>query len=161
MKKIVLILFVFFISLNLIGCGTMREKFTRKPKEREKPKAIFASEIEVYPAGIRYSNHFIYWRSWQGEMIQNLGGNHKKVLACADRALYNLGQMSELLVPAKQEELKPYLDELEEIATELHAGYISEPRQRKLIRDLENHVWNVRREFDYQKMKEGNWIKQD
>jgi hypothetical protein len=147
--------------LGLIGCATLKRKFTRKPKEKEEPEKIFTETKQMYPANIRYSNHFIYWRSWQGELIENVGKNHKKVVASADRALYNLKQMQELLKDKKSRELQPYVDKLAVIVAELHKGQPTVPRQMQIQKTLEDHLWDVRRGFDYTDMKKDNWIKQD
>ncbi len=147
---------------NIIGCAVLKEKFVRKPKSKsQSQRAIFSSTDTVYPAHIRYNNYFIYWRTWQGELILNIGKNNKKVLACAERALYNLKQMEELLKSPKQEELTPYVDELTDIVDELNRGRLSKPRQKKLIKQLERHLHQVRAKFDYQNMKDGNWIQPD
>jgi len=160
-KKITMSIFVVFICISLIGCATLTKKFVRKPKGKEKPKEIFQKTNQVYPADIRYNNYFIYWRTWQGELVLSMGKNNKKVLGCADRALYNLSQMYELLKPKKQKELEPYVDQLQKIVDELHEGDVSTPRQKRIMRALENHIWDVRRGFDYLDMKKDNWIKQD
>ena len=147
---------------NIIGCAVLKEKFVRKPKSKsQSQRAIFSSTDTVYPAHIRYNNYFIYWRTWQGELILNIGKNNKKVLACAERALYNLKQMQELLKSPKQEELAPYVDELSDIVNELEKARLSEPRQKKLINQLKHHLQQVRAGFGYQNMRDGNWIQPD
>jgi len=155
---ILLVVFIF----NIIGCAVLKEKFVRKPKDKpQSQKAVFSSTDIIYPAHIRYNNYFIYWRTWQGELILNIGKNNKKVLACAERALYNLKQMQELLKSPKQEELAPYVDELSDIVDELEKARLSEPRQKKLINQLKHHLHQVRAKFNYQDMKGGNWIQPD
>jgi hypothetical protein len=90
-----------------------------------------------------------------------VGKNHKKVVASADRALYNLKQMQELLKDKKSRELQPYVDKLAVIVAELHKGQPTVPRQMQIQKTLEDHLWDVRRGFDYTDMKKDNWIKQD
>ena len=161
MKKNILFILLMFFCFSLLGCATVKDKFTRKPKNAKEQKEIFEAADEIYPNDTAYYNNFIYWNSWEGELISGIGKSNKKVLGCADRALYSLTQMHKLLKPEKQKELKPYLDELSMITNELHKGKIFEPRQKKIIKILNQHMWSVQRDFDSDKMKTGDWIGED
>lgn len=161
MKRVFLCIILVATSLSLVSCAALKGKFIRKPKDTKKTKEIFQSAEDTYLKDILYNNHFIYWKSWQGELISNIGKNNKKVLACANRALYNLTQMQELLKPEKQKELQPYIDELANIAKELRRKKISVPRQKKIINILNHHLWDVQRDFDYEAMTQGQWIQEN
>lgn len=159
MKALNIISILFIIScIFLAGCGAIKEKFTRKPKETPKKEEIFLQEGEKYPVETRYSNYYTYWDIWLDELAESIGKNNKKTLASADRALYNLQQMKKLLKPYKQQELEVEVQRLESIVEELHDRRISTPRQKRVITMLRDHMYTVRREFDLEAVEEGGWL---
>ncbi|MCK4519404.1 MAG: hypothetical protein KAU12_04710 [Candidatus Omnitrophica bacterium] len=157
MKKVIFAVLITLTFFNLSGCAALKDKFVRKSKQTKK-KEVFLSTGEVYPVDVRYNNHFIYYDIWLEELIESMGKNKKKVLASADRALYNLKEMGELLKPKKKRELEPYINQLNLIVKELLSGSVSIPRQKKIIDMLKRQIRGIRHKFNYEDMIEGGWI---
>jgi len=153
-----------FLSISLIvclltgtGCASVEKKFIRKKKAPEHVAA--AVYIEQGPYQKKYSNayyyksHFTLWKSWQEELLNNLGENQKKVQRCAQEALGQLTEMNQYLVAAKQAELKPNLDSLKEITDKIDGGQYSKSGEADARTELEKIKRIVSNNFYFDKVK--------
>ena len=115
MRKISVFVMVFFIAVTLAGCDSLQRKFTRKKKETKPvPRLYQLKKYDVKPSTELYSKHYAYWQSWMSELIQDLGGNHKKDVRCIDEALSQLSDMRNILVQEKADALTKHMRRIEE-----------------------------------------------
>ena len=156
MKKLVTYSLVIFL-LSSAGCASVERKFIRKKKIPDHvPAAVY---IEQGPYQKKYSNdyyyktHFTLWKSWQDELLNNLGENQKKVQRCAQEALSQLTEMNRYLIPAKQQELGPNLDSLKEIAAKIDSGQYSKSAEADTRAELEKIRRIVANNFYFDKVK--------
>jgi len=99
-RKILFIFLILIFTLSKLGCAglnrALKEKFVRKKKEKEEIRQVIkAGEEEVYPNKVRYKLHYVYWDAWMTELINYLGGSHKKDVADCRRALEDLKKMAD------------------------------------------------------------------
>ena len=157
MKKYFPLVVAGVLLLELAGCASVQKKFTRKPKTPSHiPAAIYLQEgpyQKKFSNEYYYKTHFTMWKSWHGELINELGDNQKKVSRCAQEARGHLAEMHRYLVPAKQAELEPQLDELNRIAASIESGRYSDSQYGQTRTDLERIQRLVANNFYYDKVK--------
>ena len=96
-------------------------KFTRKrkPEERVEPPVLAPEEYKGPQASKedQYRQFFIFWRSWQDELIQSLlyGTNYKKQVDCAKEAIKNLASMRSYLKEEKQKNLDVFIVKMNDL----------------------------------------------
>ena len=158
MKRMLNVFLAVLLVTELTGCATVQRKFTRKKKE---PKHIAAAVyLEEGPYQKKYSNdyyyktHFTLWKTWQDELLNQLGGNSKKVARCAQEAYGNLVEINRYLIPEKQAELKPYLDSMTKISQQLEDGTISQSEEGGVKVELEKIKRVVSNNFYFEKVKD-------
>lgn len=64
--------------LLLTGCGSDWEKKLIRKRVKPPRPALFQVETVSRPYAELYREHFGYWKSWNDELIQNLGKNAKR-----------------------------------------------------------------------------------
>src|SRR3989338_7017714 len=157
MKRFLTYFFILTLAMDLAGCATVQRKFTRKKKE---PKHIAAAVyLEEGPYQKKYSNdyyykiHFTLWKTWQDELLDQLGGNSKKVARCAQEAYGHLVELNRYLIPEKQAELKPYLDSMTKLSSRLEDGTITQSEEGGVRVELEKIKRVVSNNFYFDKVK--------
>jgi len=158
LRKILSLVVVLILAVNLAGCEAFVRKFTRKPK-KDKPlePMVLAPEVYKGPDMTReelYRQYFLYWKSWQDELIQSLtdSKNHKKPIDCAEQALKNLNQLRSMLNSDRQKKLDIYIRQTEELKAavirDIYGNDLANNRQR-----AERIRINMLRDFVYPKIK--------
>lgn len=146
------------IVFELTGCEAFVRKFTRKPKKEDLPKEEMVIEPQEYKeiqasGDSLYKQYFLFWRSWQDELIQSLsaGANHKKQTSCAEEILKNLEQLYALLSEDKQKDLGVYIkqtkDLIDLINKDIYGTNVSGNRF-----SAERIKRNITRDFSYNKV---------
>ena len=77
---------VIVLCLCIAGCAGFQRKFARKKKEETRQLPIvttydYAKERRVDEL---YKKRFLFWKSWQGELIDRMGDSYKKRTECYD-----------------------------------------------------------------------------
>jgi len=138
-KRILLVLLSGFLLLDLLGCEAFTRKFTRKPK-----KSDAAIEMVLVPEEYQgpnltkeeiYRQHYLYWNSWQDELINALTQNAslKKKVDCAREALKNLVNMKMMLVEDAQKNFDPEIAKLNGLLADIKSDIYGQ-----------NNNWNLR-----------------
>ena len=157
MRKWVGFFLVFILMMNAAGCASVQKKFTRKKKEPGHiPAVVYLQEgpyQKKYSNVYYYKTHFTFWKSWQDELINQLGGNSKKVSRAAEEALGHLQEMNQYLSAAKQEELKSQMDALAKIAQRIGSGGYPDSELGGIRVELEKIRRIVSNNFYYDKVK--------
>ncbi len=151
------VVMIFFLILSLSGCETLPKKFIRKkPKPEHTPSVVY---IEQGPYQKKFSNeyyyktHFTLWKTWQDEILSNLGGNSKKVTRAMEEGYSHLDQMNRYLKPGKQTELKPLLDETKQTMDKYKSGNDSRSAVLSMKSDFERLKRLISNDFYYDKVK--------
>ena len=147
-----------FCLFSTAGCGSLPKKFIRKKVEpAHTPSVVY---LEKGPYQKKFSNdyyykmHYTLWKTWQGEILDNLGGNSKKLQRSAEEAYSQLESMNRYLNPEKQAQLKPLLDELGKITGRFQANNYSKSEQATLRSDIDRIRRVVGNDFYYDKVKD-------
>ncbi|MFH1406909.1 MAG: hypothetical protein ABIH01_02765, partial [Candidatus Omnitrophota bacterium] len=74
-KNFITLLMAVLLGLSMSGCEgigkTIKRKFIPKQKQEEKRKTFYGYQEEYraeFPNATLYNNHYIYWKSWEGEL---------------------------------------------------------------------------------------------
>ena len=154
MKKAFLILLVLTTISGLTGCETLQRKFTRKSKEREPAKPRFYSEAmsETRPNLDLYMMHYVYWKTWQEELMVKAGQNAKRDSLAVSEAIGNLLDMKKYLLDEKAKELDTYIEQVKKITDEIASGGATAVRLGSLKQKLGNIKARIVRRFYYKKV---------
>ena len=157
MKKQLSIILLGTLFLSLAGCSTLPKKFIRKKKEPDhKPAVVFLEEgpfQKKYSNAYYYKTHYTLWKTWQDEILSNLGGNGKKLNRSTEEAYSHLEQMYRYLKPEKQAQLKPLLDELKGYMDKFDTTNVSRTQAASMRSDLERLRRLVANDFYYDKVQ--------
>jgi hypothetical protein len=155
MKRLISILLAFFLLLNLAGCDAVAKKFTRKKKETVKmPRFYQPQKYTKKPSPELYKKHYVYWESFQAELVNVLGESHKKDLMCIEQIVSNLRDMQNILDPEKGAELKKHVDRLVSVKDTIEREELSQFNKDSIKSTLEHEERLIRREFVYGKIKD-------
>ncbi len=153
-KMSVAVLIIFLIS-EAVGCGPMANKFTRKKKEKEAPPVYY--ELEKYTRDsnlVIYKRHYLYWKTWQEELINKLGGNRSKDIRCIEEAISNLRDMKKVLKPEKAEGLEVHIGEMEGLKEKISAKFITLATKNRLVSVLEKKYREIKMDFSPKKVND-------
>lgn len=152
-KKLIFLVVAYFLCINLIGCDAFVRKFTRKKKTTE------GGEVEMVLAPVEYKapfmtkeeqyrQSFLYWQSWQGELIEALTSsrNYKKTVDCVNQSLEQLNNLKLLLSGEYERKAAYYYNRLAalkgRIANDIYFNEVAVNRmdaeriRRDIFRDL-------------------------
>jgi len=152
-RKILVIILIVLIGLEVTGCGPLKRKFTRKKKKGTPPPVYY--ELEKYsrePNMVLYKRHYIYWKTWQEELINKIGDKHKKDIRYADGIISNLQDMRRLLAKEKGHELTVFIDEMKKIKEKLNDRSLRGANKIRIKNTLEKRYRKIKREFSYTKV---------
>ncbi len=156
--QIAILIILSSLLVTLCGCEAFVRKFTRKSKKArvEEEPVLVPEEYSLadIPVEERYRQSFLFWKSWQDELITALGSpaSHKKRKDCLKEAIKNLQDIRPLLFQEKQKELDVYLEKLRrlerEISKDIYGTKLTTHRAR-----AESLKRNISRDFSYTKIK--------
>lgn len=145
-------------GLELAGCATVQKKFTRKKKEPARQTVILP--LDQGPYQKRYSNdyyyktHYTMWRTWHDELLNELGGNSKRVARAAEEDLSNLQSMQTYLVGDKKDQLGLVLGSLNAVLAKIDQGRMASGEEATIKSELERIGRTVASNFYYDKIKD-------
>lgn len=161
MKRFFKILVVLCLAAELAGCAssmqTIQKKFTRKKKAvSHVPTAIYFEEgayQKKYSNDYYYKTHYTMFRTWQDDLLDQLGGNDKKVSRCVQESYNHLTEMSQYLVPEKKVELEKEISALKKVMDTIDRGGYSS-QEGSLRVEIERIRRAVSNNFYYDKVKD-------
>lgn len=158
MRKFIGISLIAVLLAGTAGCASFQKKFTRKRKEpKHTATAIYLQAGDTqkkYSNEYYYKTHFTFWQTWHGDLLNQLGGNSKKVSRCAQEALSNLVEMKRYLNPEKQPALEEQIRALSAITKNLESGYYSKSSEGSVRSELEKIQRILNNNFYFNKVKE-------
>ena len=154
MKKWAIIMTVFCLTVSLTGCDAVQRKFTRKKKTAVKmPRFYQVKKYPKKPAPELYKKHYSYWRTWQGELIDNIGQNNKKARRCAEEAVGQLRDLQGLLIPSKAEEMERHIVSMEGVRDIIARGDITFATKDSVRQTAEREDRIIGKDFCFAKVK--------
>ncbi len=154
MKKPILILLTFIFIISLTGCDAIQKKFTRKKTTVKKPRFYQLKKYSKKPSPELYKQHFAYWASWQSELSQYVGQNHKKDVRATEEALGHLKDMQNILIPSKAEEMERHIEQMEKAKEIISRGELSFANKDYVRNIVDREDRAVKRDFCFNKVKD-------
>ena len=155
MKRVLTFSIALFLVFNIAGCAGLQKKFTRKKKETVKmPRIYQVKKYDRKPTPELYRKHYVYWESFQSEMIMVLGQNHKKDMVCIEHIISNLSDMRNMLLPEKAAELEIHIERLAKIKDILAKEDLTRFNRTYVTMTLERESRYIKRGFVYKKVKD-------
>ena len=162
MRKIVMLSLSGILLINLMGCEAFTRKFTRKSKKTDQTvEMVLAPEEYKGPNMTKeelYRQYFLYWKSWQDELINALIQNAslKKKVDCAQEALKNLVNMRALLIEQAKKNLDVYIARSQDLLSDMQKDTYGAVNNRN--NDAAERIKSdIQRGFIYPKVK--NYIR--
>jgi len=145
---------VLFVSFT--GCAGLQRKFTRKKKKEERITPVittydYAKDLRVDEL---YKKRFLYWKSWQGELIERMDGAYKKRRECYEHLVMNLMEMKKYLSRTKAEELELFIEEIKSIDPDIKKKRLSRSERHRMTHMLERTKRRIDKKFSYSKVKD-------
>ena len=153
MKKAVFVIIALLVIVNLTGCDAVQRKFTRKKTTVKTPRFYQLKKYTRKPSPELYKQHFAYWESWQEELIQFIGQNHKKDVRAMEEALGHLKDMQNILVPSKADAMQPHVERMEGAREIISRGDLGFATKDSIRSTLEKEDRAIKREFCYEKVR--------
>lgn len=146
----------YFLITSLLGCDAFVRKFTRKRDKEKIPQEEMVLTPEEYrppAAQEQYRNFFLYWQSWQEELITALNSkaSQKRQLSCAKEALKNLNNLRPLISAAKQKKLDIYIGDLAALKNDIERDTYGHSLDYN-ARAAERLKMRVLKEFNFSKV---------
>ncbi len=159
-KNITVIACVFVITFSLVGCEAFVRKFTRKPKKKDLSKEEMVLVPEEYkgPQMTKeelYRKYFLYWKSWQDELISALIDNRssKKKIDCLEEALENLMRMRDMLNQEKRKKLEIYITRMKQLQSDINRDLYGMNNNNN--RQAAEHIkMDILKDFSYNDIKD-------
>ena len=122
-KRFFVLALIGLLACQSTGCSPeWRRKFVRKrAKPVEEPQAVLVLEKDpkaMFPAAVRYREHYAYWRTWHGELLISLGEIRKRDLRYLDGVIGELRSMQALLTGQPSQRMRDILVELSDLRGE-------------------------------------------
>ncbi len=154
-RKFITCILVLILSISFTGCAALQKKFARKKKKEDRPVAIitthdYSKELRVDEL---YKKHFLFWQSWQTELMDRMDATRKKRITCYDYTISSLMEMKKYLVGPKVEELEGFITEIKSIELDIRKKRLSKSGQYRIIRLLEKTKRQIDRKFSYHNVK--------
>ncbi len=148
------------LVFQLAGCESLGRKFVRKPDPQslKKEEVVFAPQ-EYKGEGVTnedlFRQYFLYWRTWQDELIDSLerNGNRKRQIDSLNEGLKNLDNIKLLIKPEAAARLEAYIKSLRELRDAVikddYANRVADNR-----RQAERIRRDILKDFSFGKIKD-------
>lgn len=151
---------IYFVILSLVvssaGCAGLQRKFTRKKKKEKREAPVittfdYAKELRVDEL---YKKHFLFWKTWQSELIARMGAGYKKRVSCYEHTVESLGEMRKYLGGAKGKELDKFIAEIKGIDSNIRKKRLTRSEKYRLSHMLEMTMRQMEKGFAYSDVKD-------
>jgi len=161
MRRMIALLVACCMVTALAGCSPeWKKKFTRKSKTTTKkmPRIYQVKKYDVKPSIELYKKHYVYWKTWQDELVEVIGENAKKDKRCIEEIVGQLGDMQNILVPEKADKLETHIEVMRKVADTIRDGDLSPTTRDYVRRKLEREERYIKRDFGPNKVR--NYIRE-
>jgi len=154
-KRLIACALILTMTVSSTGCAALQKKFARKKKKEKRIAPIittydYSKELRVDEL---YKKHFLFWQSWQTELIDRMDATRKKRITCYDYTVSSLMEMRKYLVGPKAGELEGFINEVKSIESDVKKKRLSKSGQYRVIRLLERTKRQIDRKFSYSNVK--------
>ncbi len=160
LKSILCFCLSLLIIFELVGCDAFVRKFTRKKKKDNMPQEEMVVSPQEYPAPVLskeqlYRKYFLYWQSWQDELIEALlyPTSRKRMLDCADQSIQNLKYMQVMLNDKAKAKLDNYINQMQGLRSMIDGDIYNQQvvYERSTAERVRRDIF---RDFPYHKIKD-------
>jgi len=156
MKRRFRYLVIAVLCISVAGCGGLQRKFARKKKQEEKVSPVVTTYD--YPVEQRvdelYKKRFLFWKSWQGELIDRMDGTYKKRIECYDQLMQNLFEMQKYLNDEKNKELEAFITEIKSVGPVVKKMDLRGSEKHRVAQVLEKTKRLIDKRFSYSKVRD-------
>ena len=147
---------IIILCISIAGCAGMQRKFARKKKEETRQLPIvttydYAKERRVDEL---YKKRFLFWKSWQGELIDRMGDSYKKRTECYDELVQNLLEMQKYLNDEKYKELEGFITEIKSVDPDVKKIDLTSSERYRIAQLLEKTKRLIDKRFSYTHVKD-------
>ena len=147
---------ILILCVSIAGCAGVQRKFARKKKQEEKPLPVvttydYAKEQRVDEL---YKKRFLFWKSWQGELIDRMGDSYKKRAECYNELMQNLLEMQKYLNDQKYNELEVFITEIKSVDSDVKKIDLRSSEKYRITQLLEKTKRLIDKRFSYTKVKD-------
>ena len=143
------------LCISIAGCAGIQRKFARK-KQKE-VKALPIVTTYDYPIEQRldelYKKRFLFWKSWQGELIDRMDDTYKKRIECYDELIQNLSEMQRYLNDEKYKALEGFAAEIKSLDPDVKKNDLTNSEKYRIRQILERTRRLIDKNFSYSKVK--------
>jgi len=144
------------LCISIAGCAGIQRKFARKKQKEEKAPPIVTTYD--YPIEQRmdelYKKRFLFWKSWQGELIDRMDDSYKKRIECYDELIQNLSEMQKYLNDEKYKELESFTAEIKSLDPDIKKINLTNSEKYRIRQTLEKTKRLIDKKFSYSKVKD-------
>jgi len=146
---------IIILCIAIAGCAGLQKKFTRKKKEEARIPPIVTTYD--YPIEHRmdelYRKRFLFWKSWQGELIDRIDDTYKKRSECYNELMQNLLEMQKYLNDEKYKELGAFITEIQSIDPDVKKIDLTQNEKHRITQLLEKTRRLIDKRFSYTHVK--------
>jgi len=147
---------ILIVAISFTGCAGLQRKFSRKKKKEEKIAPVittydYSKELRVDEL---YKRHFLFWKSWQSELIERIDGSYKKRVSCYDHTVSSLMEMKKYLASSKAEELEPFIAKIKAVGLQIKDKRLTKIKRHRIKLLLEKIKRQIDKEFSYSDVKD-------
>lgn len=146
---------IIILCISIAGCAGLQRKFARRKKDEPKTPAIVTTYD--YPieqrVGELYKKRFLFWKSWQGELIDRMADGYKKRAECYDELMQNLLEMQKYLNDEKYKELESFIVEIRSVDPDVKKIYLTQNEKYRIAQLLEKTKRLIDKRFSYSRVK--------
>jgi len=163
-KRILAVMLLTIFALTASGCNyeVFNRKFVRKKKKPAGPPSIYHIEPFVKaPNAETYSNSFLFWKTWEEELLNALTPsgfprlvNKARVEECLDNSVLSLDRMKSCLNEAKAQELAGYIQQLRKYSGISDGQDLTDMVLTRMRQDIESHKRNVQIRFCFSAVRQ-------
>ena len=155
MKRRFRYLVIALLCISVAGCAGMQRKFSRKKQQEEKVSPVVTTYD--YPIEQRvdelYKKRFLFWKSWQGELIDRMDDTYKKRIECYDELIQNLSEMQRYLNDEKYKALEGFAAEIKSLDPDVKKNDLTNSEKYRIRQILERTRRLIDKNFSYSKVK--------
>ncbi|MFH1594534.1 MAG: hypothetical protein ABID09_07565 [Candidatus Omnitrophota bacterium] len=143
------------VLLNLCGCAALKQKFTRKSKEKKRiPVHYQVREYDIKPSIELYEKHYVFWINWHRTLVDGLGENFKSDQRSIKEMIGNLEDMVTLLIDEKAELLGKHVEKLREARVIIDRRNMTKANDTRIRRIIEREFRAIKNDFSPVKMRD-------
>lgn len=155
-NRILICSLIFLLSISFTGCAGLQRKFVRKKKKEERIAPVvttfdYSKDLRVDEL---YKKHYLFWKTWQAELIERMGVGRKKRVSCYDYTMKHLLDMKKYLGEPKEAELEVIVKEIKSIDPYIRKKILSKNRKYKMTKLLERTFRQIEKRFSYNDVKD-------